>query len=212
MLGAMPGKQMTTRTILTGLLVTSLMAPVAHAASLLTVNPYEELDNDWFVEDGPVGARAAITFGREKLKATTKTQGDFNLSNRRSIFGQTTDGQLVVGVDEAFGKELVGASCDKTFGFDSADLYQNLARSSGHATEKLEISWETMELKAGRYLSSGDHKGLLVSFELPSPGGFSHFTGPRIVGDFSVTPAPEPATMAILGFGALAMARRRKGG
>ena len=27
--------------------------------------------------------RASVTFGREKLKATTKTQGDFNLANGR---------------------------------------------------------------------------------------------------------------------------------
>ena len=40
-------------------------------------------------------AAAAVTFGREKLKATTKTQGDFNLSNR---FSFEIDGVIVAGV------------------------------------------------------------------------------------------------------------------
>ena len=31
----------------------------------------------------PCPRAAAVTFGREKLKATTKTQGDFNLANSR---------------------------------------------------------------------------------------------------------------------------------
>ena len=38
---------------------------------------------------GSSGSPAAVTFGREKLKATTKTQGDFNLSNRSFVTSAT---------------------------------------------------------------------------------------------------------------------------
>ncbi|MEI6197175.1 MAG: hypothetical protein WCS42_22905, partial [Verrucomicrobiota bacterium] len=42
------------------------------------------------VDDSP----AAVTFGREKLKATTKTQGDFNLSNRRKGWDGSIKGNI----------------------------------------------------------------------------------------------------------------------
>ena len=45
---------------------------------------------------------AAVTFGREKLKGTTKTQGDFNLSNRFSL---EIDGVMVAGVNTVEGFE-----------------------------------------------------------------------------------------------------------
>lgn len=41
------------------------------------------------------GIADAVTFGREKLKATTKTQGDFNLSNRRKGWDGTIKGLVV---------------------------------------------------------------------------------------------------------------------
>lgn len=155
----------------------------------------------------------AVTFGREKLKATTKTQGDFNLSNR---FSFEIEGVIVAGVHTIDGlesetdvveykdgedgtshtrpgnhkpgkmtvtkdwsntsewykwrKAVLTGKVDRreisvifhndageeagrmNFGscWPSKWLGPSLnARSSGHATEKLEISWETMDLKAG---------------------------------------------------------------
>ena len=154
----------------------------------------------------------AITFGREKLKATTKTQGDFNLSNR---FSFELDGVLVAGVHTIDGlesetdvveykdgedgvshtrpgnhkpgkmtvtkdwsntsewykwrKAVVDGKVDRRsisviFHNDAGEEAGRMnffntwpskwtgpalnARSSGHASEKIEISWETMELKA----------------------------------------------------------------
>lgn len=155
----------------------------------------------------------AVTYGREKLKGTTKTQGDFNLSNR---FSFEIDGVLVAGVhsvegieDETDiveykdgedgtmhtrpanhkpGKMVVTKDWSNTpewfnwrkavkegkvdrksisviFHNDAGEeagrmnFYHawpakwegpNLnAKNSGHAQEKLTISWETCELKAG---------------------------------------------------------------
>ena len=155
----------------------------------------------------------AVTFGREKLKATTKTQGDFNLSNR---FSFEIDGVIVAGVHTIDGLESESdvveykdgedgvshtrpgnhkpgkMTCSKDWSNTSewykwrkavldgkvdrrsiSVIFHNdageeagrmnfyncwpskwngpdlNARSSGHAGEKLEISWETMELKAG---------------------------------------------------------------
>ena len=154
----------------------------------------------------------AVTFGREKLKATTKTQGDFNLSNR---FSFEIDGVIVAGVHTIDGLESESDVVDYKDGEDGVShtrpgnhkpgkmtvskdwsntsewykwrkavldgkvdrrsisvIFHNdageeagrmnfystwpskwvgpslNARSSGHASEKLEISWETMELKA----------------------------------------------------------------
>ena len=154
----------------------------------------------------------AVTFGREKLKATTKTQGDFNLSNR---FSFEIDGVLVAGVHTIDGLESESDVVDYKDGEDGVShtrpgnhkpgkmtvskdwsntsewykwrkavldgkvdrrsisvIFHNdageeagrmnfyncwpskwtgpalNARSSGHASEKIEISWETMELKA----------------------------------------------------------------
>ncbi len=42
-----------------------------------------------------VHAQSGVTFGREKLKGTTKTQGDFNLAHR---FSMEIDGVSVAGV------------------------------------------------------------------------------------------------------------------
>ncbi len=47
-------------------------SPAALARGIITAKPGST----------HAGSSAAVTFGREKLKATTKTQGDFNLSNR----------------------------------------------------------------------------------------------------------------------------------
>jgi phage tail-like protein len=155
----------------------------------------------------------AVTFGREKLKATTKTQGDFNLSNR---FSFEIDGVIVAGVHTIDGLESESDVVEYKDGEDGVShtrpgnhkpgkmtcakdwsntsewykwrkavldgkvdrrsisvIFHNdageeagrmnfyncwpskwngpalNARSSGHAGEKLEISWETMELKAG---------------------------------------------------------------
>jgi phage tail-like protein len=155
----------------------------------------------------------AVTFGREKLKATTKTQGDFNLSNR---FSFEIDSVIVAGVHTIDGLESESdvveykdgedgvshtrpgnhkpgkMTCSKDWSNTSewykwrkavldgkvdrrsiSVIFHNdageeagrmnfyncwpskwngpslNARSSGHAGEKLEISWETMELKAG---------------------------------------------------------------
>jgi phage tail-like protein len=154
-----------------------------------------------------------VTFGRDKLKTTTKTQGDFNLSNR---FSFEIDGVLVAGVHSVEGIESETDVVDYKDGEDGTmhtrpgnhkagkmtvtkdwsntkewytwrkavldgkvdrksvsvifhndageeagrmNFYHcwptkwvgpNLnAKSSGHALEKLDISWETMELKAG---------------------------------------------------------------
>jgi phage tail-like protein len=154
-----------------------------------------------------------VTFGREKLKGTTKTQGDFNLSNR---FSFEIDGVLVAGVHAVDGLESETEVVDYKDGEDgvmhtrpgnhkagkmtvtkdwsnTGEWYKwrkavldgkverksvsvifhndageeagrmnfydawptkwvgpNLnAKSSGHALEKLEISWERMELKHG---------------------------------------------------------------
>ena len=155
----------------------------------------------------------AVTFGREKLKATTKTQGDFNLANR---FSFEIDGVIVAGVHTISGLESESdiveykdgedgvshtrpgnhkpgkMTCSKDWSNTSewykwrkavldgkvdrrsiSVIFHNdageeagrmnfyncwpskwngpslNAKSSGHAGEKLEISWETMELKAG---------------------------------------------------------------
>src|SRR5438132_13569644 len=155
---------------------------------------------------------ASVTFGREKLKGTTKTQGDFNLSNRFSL---EIDGVMVAGVNTVDGFETESDIVEYKDGEDgvmhtrpgnckpgkititkdwsnTSEWYKwrktvldgkverksvsiifhndageeagriNLfscwctkwtgpslnARNSGHATEKIEVSWETMELKA----------------------------------------------------------------
>ena len=155
----------------------------------------------------------AVTFGREKLKATTKTQGDFNLSNR---FSFEIDGVIVAGVHSIDGLESESDIVEYKDGEDGtmhtrpgnpkpgkmtitkdwsntsewykwrkcvldgkvdrrsiSVIFHNdageeagrmnfyscwpskwngpslNAKSSGHAQEKLEISWETLELKAG---------------------------------------------------------------
>ena len=154
----------------------------------------------------------AITFGREKLKATTKTQGDFTLSNR---FSFEIDGVLVAGVHTITGlqsetevidykdgedgtmhtrpgnhkagkmsvtkdwsntsewfkwrKAVLDGKVDRRSisvifhddaGVESGRMnFFNCwptvwygpdlnAKSSGHATEKMDISWETSELKS----------------------------------------------------------------
>ena len=154
----------------------------------------------------------AVTFSRDKLKGTTGTQGDFNLSNR---FSYEIDGVLVAGVHSIEGiehetdiveykdgedgtthtrpgnhkpgkmtvvkdwsntsewykwrQQVVNGKVERKsmsviFHNDAGEevgrmnFFQawptkwvgpNLnARNSGHAIEKLEISWETMELKA----------------------------------------------------------------
>ena len=153
----------------------------------------------------------AVTFGRDKLKGTTGTQGDFNLANR---FSFEIDGVIVAGVHSVEniesdsdvieykdgedgvthtrpgnhkpGKMVVTKDWSNTgewytwrkavldgrverksmsviFHNDAGEeagrmnFYQcwpskwsgpNLnARNSGHAMEKVEISWETMDLK-----------------------------------------------------------------
>jgi phage tail-like protein len=154
-----------------------------------------------------------VTFARDKLKGTTKTQGDFTLSNRFSV---EIDGVLVAGVHSVEGlesetdvidykdgedgtmhtrpgntkagkmtfikdwsntnewfkwrKTVIDGKVDRKsvsviFHNDAGEEAGRMnfyhcwatkwtgptlnAKSSGHATEKLEISWETMELKAG---------------------------------------------------------------
>jgi phage tail-like protein len=154
----------------------------------------------------------AVTFGRDKLKGTTKTQGDFNLAN---YFSVEIDGVIVAGVHSVEGFETETDVVEFKDGEDrtihtrpgnhkpgkititkdwsnTSEFYKwrkavldgkverksisiifqndaqeeagriNLfqcwptkwkgpalnAKNSGHATEILEISWETMELKA----------------------------------------------------------------
>jgi phage tail-like protein len=154
----------------------------------------------------------AVTYGREKLKGTTKTQGDFNLANR---FSMEIDGVMVAGVNTVEGFETESDVVEYKDGEDGVmhtrpgnakpgkititkdwsntsewykwrktvldgktdrksislifhndageeagriNLYQCWcskwvgpslnAKNSGHATEKIEVSWETMELKA----------------------------------------------------------------
>ena len=154
----------------------------------------------------------AMTFGREKLKATTKTQGDFTLSNR---FSFEIDGVLVAGVHTVTGlqsetelveykdgesgvmqtrpgnhkpgkmtvtkdwsntsewfkwrKAVLDGKVDRRsisviFHNDAGEESGRMnffncwpavwygpdlnAKTSGHSTEKMDISWETCELKA----------------------------------------------------------------
>ena len=154
-----------------------------------------------------------VTFGPAKLKGSTKTQGDFNLSNRFSFEidsvmiggvhsiegiehetdvieykdgedgtthtrpGNHKPGKMVVTKDWSntpewyiWRKAVVEGRVDRKsvsviFHNDAGEEAGRMnfydcwpikwdgptlnARSSGHATEKLTISWERMELKAG---------------------------------------------------------------
>ena len=66
---------------------------------------------------GNTGIADAVTFGREKLKATTKTQGDFNLSNRGKGWDGTIKGLVVPdGNGMAIKTKGTGADHNRTSG------------------------------------------------------------------------------------------------
>jgi hypothetical protein len=196
-------------------LILSISA-ASHAQNLFsisvtpTVTDVNKLAGLFFITTPEQGYVAAAPLGLDaKVGQTTTAEFNTNFDTnaiRYAVLGSYGISGVTLGVDKDAANELVGRGWN--------DVFTNPAFSEANVRTAIDTEDVLTQLLFSQYVASirvsvnGVNRDLFTN--LSSDVALVNFSIGSRNGSARITPVPEPATMAALGVGVLAMVRRRR--